>query len=177
LTGSKRSNEDFQRMGAATSGPGRGTHGNCDYNLEIHVPQAFAADVLLVSFGAEKPQSWINDRVAFSATAAIAMDRGQFANVPPEVRQWFEHLRSPAGMLCCSYADGHRTGYDMRQDQYWVPIEGEWYPVPPEAVIKTANPVGEAIVWYQSVSTSEYNMVISTDPKYRIICFVPTDGV
>jgi hypothetical protein len=30
-------------------------------------------------------------------------------------------------MLCCSYADGHRTGYDMRQDQYWVPIEGEWY--------------------------------------------------
>jgi hypothetical protein len=31
-------------------------------NLEIHVPQAFAADVLLVSFGAEK--SWINDRVA-----------------------------------------------------------------------------------------------------------------
>ncbi|MGB6767560.1 MAG: hypothetical protein WBE50_05625 [Methyloceanibacter sp.] len=112
-----------------------------------------------------------------SATAAIAMDRGQFANVPPEVRQWFEHLRSPAGMLCCSYADGHRTGYDMRQDQYWVPIEGEWYPVPPEAVIKTANPVGEAIVWYQSVSTSEYNMVISTDPKYRIVCFVPTDGV
>jgi hypothetical protein len=43
---------------------GGGTHGNCDYNLEIHVPQAFAADVLLVSFGAEKPQSWINDRVA-----------------------------------------------------------------------------------------------------------------
>ena len=114
---------------------------------------------------------------AVSATATIAMDRGQFANVPLEVRQWFEHLRSPAGMLCCSYADGHRTGYDMRQDQYWVPIEGEWYPVPPEAVIKTANPVGEAIVWYQSVSTSEYNMVISTDPKYRIICFVPTDGV
>ena len=114
---------------------------------------------------------------AVSATAAIAMDRGQFANVPLEVRQWFEHLRSPKGVPCCSYADGHRTGYDTRQDQYWVPIEGEWYPVPPEAVIKTANPVGEAIVWYQSVSNSEYNTVISTDPKYRILCFVPTDGV
>jgi hypothetical protein len=114
---------------------------------------------------------------AVSATAAIAMDRGQFANVPLEVREWFEHLRSPTGVPCCSYADGHRTGYDTRQDQYWVPIEGEWYPVPPEAVIKTANPVGEAIVWYQSVSNSEYNMVISTDPKYRILCFVPTDGV
>src|SRR5215831_12695872 len=62
---------------------------------------------------------------AVSAAAAIAMDRGQFANVPPEVREWFEHLRSPNGVPCCSYADGHRTGYDMRQGQYWVPIEGE----------------------------------------------------
>jgi hypothetical protein len=72
---------------------------------------------------------------AVSATAAIAMDRGQFANVPPEVREWFEHLRSPNGVPCCSYADGHRTGYETRQDEYWVPIEGEWYPVPPEAII------------------------------------------
>jgi hypothetical protein len=77
------------------------------------------------------------------------MDRGQFANVPLEVREWFEHLQSPTGVPCCSYADGHRTGYDTRQDQYWVPIEGEWYPIPPEAVIKTPNPVGEAIVWYR----------------------------
>ena len=114
---------------------------------------------------------------AVSATAAIAMDRGQFADVPLEVRQWFEHLRSPTGVPCCSYADGHRTGYDTRRDQYWVPIEGEWYPVPPEAVIKTANPVGEAIVWYQSNNNSEYVAVNSTDPKYRILCFVPTDGV
>jgi hypothetical protein len=104
------------------------------------------------------------------------MDRGQFANVPLEVREWFEHLQSPNGVPCCSYADGHRTGYDTRQDQYWVPIEGEWYPVPPEAVVKTANPVGEAIVWYQNLS--EYNDgVVSTDSKYRILCFVPTDGV
>jgi hypothetical protein len=82
---------------------------------------------------------------AVSATAA-AMDRGQFKNVPHEMREWFEHMRSPKGILCCSYADGHRTGYDIRQGQYWVPIEGEWYPVPPEVVIKTENPVGEAIV-------------------------------
>jgi hypothetical protein len=114
---------------------------------------------------------------AVSATAVIAMDRGQFANVPPEVREWFEHLRSPNGMSCCSYADGHRTGYEMRQGQYWVPIEGEWYPIPPEVVIKTANPVGEAIVWYQSQSHSEYYEPMSTGPKYRILCFIPSDGV
>ena len=59
---------------------------------------------------------------AVSATAAIAMDRGQFANVPLELREWFETRRSQEGIPCCSYADGHRTGYDMRQGQYWVPI-------------------------------------------------------
>jgi hypothetical protein len=111
---------------------------------------------------------------AVSATATIAMDRGQFANVPPEVREWFEHLRSPNGMSCCSYADGHRTGYDMRRGQYWVPIEGEWYPIPPEVVIKTANPVGEAIVWYIWTGNED---PLRNGPKYRILCFVPSDGV
>ena len=109
---------------------------------------------------------------AVSATAAIAMDRGQFANVPLELREWFEHMRSPKGILCCSYADGHRTGYDIRQGQYWVPIEGEWYPVPPETVIKTENRVGGAIVWYLSLYNDE-----GTGPTYRILCFVPSDGV
>jgi hypothetical protein len=59
---------------------------------------------------------------------------GTFANWPRSIavaavtltaQKWFEHLRSPAGLPCCSYADGHRTGYETRQDQYWVPIEGE----------------------------------------------------
>ena len=114
---------------------------------------------------------------AVSATAAIAMDRGQFANVPLELREWFEHMRSPKGILCCSYADGHRTGYDMRQGQYWVPIEGEWYPIPPEVVIKTANPVGEAVVWYVPAGNDDEVMSSGpSGPKYRILCFVPSDG-
>jgi hypothetical protein len=55
---------------------------------------------------------------------------------------------------------------------FGLPIEGEWYPIPPEALIKTANPVGEAIVWYRP---EEYPSV--SDPKYRILCFIPSDGV
>jgi len=111
---------------------------------------------------------------AVGATAVTAMDRGQFANVPLEVREWFEHLRSPTGVACCSYADGHRTGYDMRQGQYWVPINGDWYAVPPEAVVKTANPVGEAIVWYVEYA-GEFSPTVL--PTHRILCFVPSDGV
>ena len=108
---------------------------------------------------------------AVSATAVAAMDRGQFKNVPPEIREWFENMRSPKGILCCSYADGHRTGYDIRQGQYWVPIKGEWYPVPPEAVIKTENRVGEAIVWYLEVEPEQAG---PEGDRYRIICFVPS---
>jgi hypothetical protein len=106
---------------------------------------------------------------AVSASAA-AMDRRQFKDVAPEIREWFENMRSPKGISCCSYADGHRTGYDIRQGQYWVPIDGDWYPVPPEAVIKTENPVGEAIVWYLLKAGPEGD-------SYRIICFVPSGDV
>ncbi len=113
---------------------------------------------------------------AVSATAAAAMDRGEFANVRPEVRQWFEHMRSPKGQVCCAYADGHRTGYDMRQGHYWVPIDGKWYPVPPKAIIKIANPVGEAIVWYLPNFLPGFEDIFPGD-KFEIICFVPSDGV
>jgi hypothetical protein len=100
------------------------------------------------------------------------MDRGQFKDVPPAIREWFENMRSPKGIACCSYADGHRTGYDIRQGQYWVPIEGEWYPVPPGAVIKTENPVGEAIVWYLHQAGPEGELPRSD--WYKIVCFVPS---
>jgi hypothetical protein len=108
-------------------------------------------------------------------TTAAAMDRGQFNNVPPAIREWFENMRSPKGTLCCSYADGHRTGYDIRQGQYWVPIDGQWFPVPPEAVIKTENPVGEAIVWYSQNGAEAGDL--PRNEWYRIICFVPSGDV
>ena len=108
------------------------------------------------------------------STTAAAMDRGQFQNVAPEIREWFENMRSPKGISCCSYADGHRTGYDIRQGQYWVPIDGDWYPVPPEAVIKTEHPVGEAIVWYLLQSPDSG---LPHSESYKIICFVPSGDV
>jgi hypothetical protein len=64
----------------------------------------------------------------------------------------------------------------MRQGQYWVPIDGEWYPVPQEAVIKAANPVGEAIVWYLPRYTEGLSRVMS-GKKYEIFCFLPSDDV
>ena len=100
-------------------------------------------------------------------TAAQAIDRGQFENVPDDVRAWFKGIMSPGGVPCCDLADGHRTEYDVRNGAYWVPIEGLWWEVPARAVIRDGgNPVGEAVVWYVHHRGS---IVIS--------CFVPADAV
>jgi hypothetical protein len=71
--------------------------------------------------------------VRLAATAALvlmvvgsaqAVDRGQFGDVPDDVKAWFKRQRSPTGVPCCDVADGHRTAYDIRNGAYWVPIEG-----------------------------------------------------
>jgi len=100
---------------------------------------------------------------AFIGTPAVAHDNGQFGDVPAPVREWFHSVKSSKGIPCCDIADGHRTEFDMRKDLYWVPVNGNWVPVPPDAVLKgTANPVGDAVVWYSVYS----GQVI-------IRCFVP----
>lgn len=99
-------------------------------------------------------------------TPAVAHDNGQFENVPPQVREWFHNVRSAKGIPCCDIADGHRTDFDMRKNLYWVPVNGNWVPVPPDAVLKNAgNPTGGAVVWYSIYG----GQVI-------IRCFVPGGG-
>ena len=106
--------------------------------------------------------------IACSSIAAPlhAIDRGQFDNVPDDVRAWFRSVIAPNGVPCCDESDGHRTAYDMRDGAYWVPIEGEWMRVPERAVIRDAgNPVGDAVVWW----VRHRGAVI-------ISCFVPGPG-
>ncbi len=99
-------------------------------------------------------------------TPAAAHDNGQFTNVTPAVRTWFHNVKSPHGIPCCDIADGHRTDFQMRKDRYWVPINGTWMPVPPDAVLdNVGNPVDDAVVWY-----SIY------DDQVVIRCFVPGGG-
>jgi hypothetical protein len=97
---------------------------------------------------------------------AHAVDRGQFENVPDDIRAWFKGVRSPAGIPCCDISDGHRTEYEVRAGAYWVPINGLWWRVPEKAIIRNAgNPLGEAVVWY-----------VSLRGRIEIRCFVPADA-
>jgi hypothetical protein len=108
--------------------------------------------------------------IALTIVAAPAHDTGQIPpDVPDHIRSWFKSVKSPNGIPCCDIADGHRTTWRGTKDgDYEVPIDDEWVPVPPEAVIYNAgNPVGEAVVWY----------VRYADGSYYIRCFVPGGGV
>jgi hypothetical protein len=104
--------------------------------------------------------------LTFFTGAALAVDHGQFENVPDDIRAWFKGVRSPAGVPCCDISDGHRTEYDVRAGAYWVPINGVWWRAPEKAIIRNAgNPVGEAVVWY-----------VSLRGNIEISCFVPADA-
>src|SRR6202140_3820583 len=76
--------------------------------------------------------------LTFFTGAAHAVDRGQFENVPDDIRTWFKGVRSPAGVPCCDISAGHRTEYDVRGGAYWVPINGLWWQVPEKAIVRNA---------------------------------------
>ena len=76
-------------------------------------------------------------------------DRGQFGNVNPELKAWFDSLKSGKGP-CCSDADGtaiNDADWESARGHYRVRIEGEWVDVPDEAVVTEPNRVGRTMVW------------------------------
>lgn len=96
--------------------------------------------------------------IALAAPPAQARDRGQYANSSPEMKAWFDGLRSGKGP-CCSDADGSAVSdvdWESKGGHYRVRIEGEWLDVPDEAVITEPNRVGRTMVWpmrgYQGLS-------------------------
>ncbi len=96
--------------------------------------------------------------IALSVPLALARDRGQFANTSPEMKAWFDGLRSGKGP-CCSDADGTAVSdvdWETRDGHYRVRLDGEWLDVPDDAVITEPNRVGRTMVWpirgYQGIS-------------------------
>jgi hypothetical protein len=99
--------------------------------------------------------------VALAAPFGHARDRGQFANSNPDLKAWFDGLRSGKGP-CCSDADGSAlsdTDWDSKDGHYRVRLpryagglEGQsqeivWVEVPDDAVISEPNRVGRTMVW------------------------------
>ena len=91
--------------------------------------------------------------VALVSSLGHARDRGQYANSSPELKAWFEGLRSGKGP-CCSDADGTAISdadWESKNGHYRVRIpnntgEMEWIDVPDEAVITEPNRIGRTMV-------------------------------
>ncbi len=101
-----------------------------------------------------------------SALPAAAHDDGRFASSP--LKPWFDQLKSGNG-LCCSFADGvtvEDVDWDVHDGHYRVHLDGQWVPVPDDAVVTEPNRYGRAVAWpYQDASGAT-----------RIRCFMPGAG-
>jgi hypothetical protein len=87
--------------------------------------------------------------LALTSHLGHARDRGQYGNANPELKAWFEGLKSGKGP-CCSDADGTAVSdvdWQSAGGHYRVRLDGEWVDVPDEAVITEPNRVGRTMVW------------------------------
>ena len=87
--------------------------------------------------------------LALASHLGHARDRGQYANANPELKAWFESLKSGKGP-CCSDADGTAVSdvdWQSYSGHYRVRLDGEWVDVPDEAVITEPNRIGRTMVW------------------------------
>ena len=96
--------------------------------------------------------SWGNcsGRAAMLIVASEARDRGQFAKSTPEMKAWFESLKSGKGFLCCSDADGTAVSdvdWESKDGHYRVRLGGQWIDVPDDALVTVPNRVGRTMVW------------------------------
>jgi hypothetical protein len=101
-----------------------------------------------------------------------ARDNGQYGNTDPAIKEWIQQLTDKTGQGCCATADGHPAEYewDTEGNRYRVRIEGEWYDVPPEALVDEPNKLGYATVWYW------WDWSIDGKKTHHIRCFLPGPG-
>jgi hypothetical protein len=107
----------------------------------------------------DRPRAWRSRALVTIVTAVLllvlashlgqARDRGQYANSTPEMKAWFEGLKSGKGP-CCSDADGTAVSdvdWESGNGHYRVRLDGQWIDVPDEAVITEPNRIGRTMVW------------------------------
>lgn len=107
--------------------------------------------------------------VALMCGSAIAHD-SKNPHAYNQLKPWFDGLKSGKGP-CCSDADGTAlSDPDWKSDErghYHVRIEGSWYEVPENAVLRQPNLYGRTMVW-PNISRDVANNILRVD----IRCFI-----
>jgi hypothetical protein len=106
------------------------------------------------------------------ASISVARDNGQYSDVDPATRNWVKNLKDRKGQSCCDTADGYPAEHewDAGSRGYKVLIEGQWYPVPSDALIEEPNRLGYATVWYW------WEWEFDGRKIHHIRCFLPGAG-
>src|SRR6476660_1191870 len=105
--------------------------------------------------------------LAMLIVASEARDRGQFAKSTPEIKAWFDSLKSGKGFLCCSDADGTAVSdvdWESKDGNYRVRLGGQWIDVPDDALVTVRNRAGRTMVW---------PMPMIEGDTIKIRCFMP----
>ena len=95
---------------------------------------------------------------------ALAHDHGR------NLGGWYKDLKAGNGLLCCNGDDFIGIAdpdWESREGRYRVRIEGQWWDVPDEAVIKEANHDGRTLVW------PVYERALGGVLNVKIRCFLP----
>jgi hypothetical protein len=112
--------------------------------------------------------------MAAGVVAVKARDAGQWADVPENVRQWFESLKQPdhPRVSCCGEADAFEADSFEAEGDHYVAIitngkglirDGTRIPVPNQKMKSDAgNPTGHGIIFI--------------GPQRQVYCYVTPSG-
>ncbi len=130
------------------------------------------------------------------ATAAYARDNGQWDNVSPNIRQWFQSLMQPdnPSQSCCGEADAFEAdAFEVSGDHYIAIVTDGHGEIPagsridvPNSKMKwdRGNPTGHGVLFLSRETTignpptPGYVYVLPSNGQARILyCYVTPGGV
>lgn len=66
----------------------------------------------------------------------------------PHLNDWLKLLHSKGGAWCCNGDDTDEIDdWDTKDNGYRVKFRGQWYDVPPEAIVEGPNNSGTPLLW------------------------------
>lgn len=106
-----------------------------------------------------------------SSTTATARETGQLRVVSPEMTGWISKQTDQFGICCGGTVGALRTqtvAWNRAGGFYRVKVDNRWLFVPDEAIIKSSNRLGDAVVWVEYEGD-----VLSGELTPLVRCFLP----
>jgi len=103
-----------------------------------------------------------------------ARDTGELRHVSPDVKTWITTLTDDLGICCGGLAGALRpqaVNWNDDTNFYRVKVGDQWLFVPDEAIIKSPNRIGDAVVWLEYEGD-----ILSGELTPLVRCFLPASA-